>query len=269
MIRQTCQRASREVDERAGQYDPVVDHRSDHDAGEITAAGQAYLLTARSMLTSGQPITVSALAARMHVSKQAASEMVARFVRDDLLASGNAHELELTSSGRTVADAIFRRHALMEWLLTKVMGLGWAESDEEAMRLQGAISPRVENAIRGLVGDPETCPHGNPIDLELALRRPTGVPLADVASGDEVTIYRITEEAEEDADLLSYLEGQQLVPGTVARIVEVSKSRDAIVIDGPAGRSTMGLRPAALIRVLPGRADPALFHRMPEQRPSV
>jgi DtxR family transcriptional regulator, Mn-dependent transcriptional regulator len=268
MIKQTCPRSSSRVDCAQGRYDPFVEHRSDHDAGEITAAGQAYLLTARSMLTSGQPITVSALAARMHVSKQAASEMVARFVRDDLIAAGNAHELELTSSGRAAADSIFRRHALMEWLLTKVMGLGWAESDEEAMRLQGAVSPRVESAIRGLVGDPETCPHGNPIDLEVALRRPAGVRLADVAAGDEITIYRITEEAEEDADLLSYLEAQQLVPGTIARIVEVSKSRDAIVIDGPAGRSTMGLRPAALIRVLPGRADPTLFHRMPERSAS-
>jgi DtxR family Mn-dependent transcriptional regulator len=243
-----------------------VANGAEHDQGDISAAGQAYLLTARSMLTSGQPITVSALAARMHVSKQAASEMVARFVRDGLLAPGSGHELALTPAGRTAADAIFRRHALMEWLLTKVVGLGWAESDEEAMRLQGAVSVRVESAIRALVGDPETCPHGNPIDLEVALRRPPGTPLSDVASGDEITIYRITEEAEEDADLLSYLEGQQLVPGTVARIVEVSTSRDAVVIDGPTGRSTMGLRPASLIRVLPGRADQSLFHRMPERR---
>jgi DtxR family Mn-dependent transcriptional regulator len=243
-----------------------VSHGADHDPSEVTAAGQAYLLTARSMLTSGQPITVSALAARMHVSKQAASEMAARFVRDDLLASGNPHELTLTPAGRAAADAIFRRHALMEWLLTKVIGLGWAESDEEAMRLQVAVSPRLESAIRELVGDPETCPHGNPIDLEVALRRPPGTPLSDVAAGDEVTIYRITEEAEEDADLLSYLEAQQLVPGTLALIVEVSKSRDAIVIDGPVGRSTMGLRPASLIRVLPGQADPTLFHRMPDRR---
>lgn len=241
-------------------------HGAEHDQNELTAAGQAYLLTARSMVTSGQPITVTALAARMRVSKQAASEMVARFVRDDLLATGNAHELELTPAGRIAADAIFRRHALMEWLLTKVVGLGWAESDEEAMRLQAAVSPRVEGAIRALVGDPETCPHGNPIDLEVALRRPPGIRLADIAPGDEITIYRITEEAEEDADLLSYLEGQQLVPGTIACVVEVSASRDAIVIDGPVGRSTMGLRPAALIRVLPGRADPSLFHRMPERR---
>jgi DtxR family Mn-dependent transcriptional regulator len=215
------------------------------------------------MVASGQPITISGLAARMHVSKQAASEMAARFMREGLFEPGTEREVSLSEAGRAASDAIFRRHALLEWLLTKVCGLGWAESDEEAMRMQVAISPRVEAAIRTLVGDPETCPHGNPIDLEVALRRPAGIPLAQATAGDDVTIYRITEEAEEDADLLSYLEQQQLVPGTVARVVEVSASRDAIVLDGPTGRSTMGLRPAALIRVLAGEADRSLFHRMP------
>ncbi len=240
----------------------------DHGEHELSAASQAYLLTARSMAASLQPITISALAARMRVSKQAASEMVARLSRDGLFEPGD-REVHLTDEGRTAADAIFRRHALLEWLLTRVIGLGWAESDEEAMRLQGAVSPRVEAAIRDLVGDPQTCPHGNPIDLATALARPAGVALSDAQPGTEITIYRITEEAEEDADLLSYLEQQGLVPGTVARVVEVSSSRDSIVVDGPTGRANMGLRPASLIRVLPGRADPALFHRMPSFGASV
>jgi hypothetical protein len=82
--------------------------------------------------------------------------------------------------------------------------------------------------------------------------------------GSEVTIYRITEEAEEDKELLVYLEEAGLVPGTIARVAEVSIGRDSVTLDGPRGRSTMGLRPAALIRVLPGHADASLFHRVPE-----
>jgi len=235
----------------------------DHTPHEISAAGQAYLLTARSMLTANQPITISSLAARMQVSKQAASEMVGRLSRDGLFEPGTERDLVLTGEGQAAADSIFRRHALLEWLLTRVIGLGWAESDDEAMRLQVAVSPRVEAAIRRLVGDPQTCPHGNPIDLATARSRPPGIPLSDVAAGTDVTIYRITEEAEEDADLLTYLETQQLVPGTRARVAEVSVSRDSLAIDGPTGRSTMGLRPASLIRVLPGAADPSLFHSLP------
>ena len=67
------------------------------------------------------------------------------------------------------------------------------------MRLQGALSPRVEAKLDELLGHPETCPHGNPIDLETARRRPAGTPLSELESGTRATVLRITEEAEEDA----------------------------------------------------------------------
>ena len=162
-----------------------------------------------------------------------------------------------------MADTIFRRHSLLEGLLTRVVGLGWAESDEEAGKLQGALSPRVEAAIDELLGHPPTCPHGNPIDAHAAQARPSGLPLSDAEPGGTITILRITEEAEEDAELLVYLEQEGLVPGVHARVLEVSAARDSIALEGPRGGTAMGLRPAALIRVLPGIADPSLFHRVP------
>src|SRR3990172_1874442 len=118
--------------------------RRDGTSRGLSEAAQTYLLTVRSIVGTGQPLTVSALAARMHVSKQAASEMAGRLVANGLLESNTERELGLSTRGQTMADDIFRRHALLEWLLTKVIGLGWAESDEEAMRLQSGGSPRGE-----------------------------------------------------------------------------------------------------------------------------
>jgi DtxR family Mn-dependent transcriptional regulator len=229
----------------------------------LSEAAQGYLLTLRSMNGSGATTTTSALARRMGVSVQAASEMVGRLTSDGLVNHRSDRSLELTADGVVAADTIFRRHALLEWLLTRVIGLGWAESDEEAMRLQSAISPRVEAAIADLVGHPATCPHGNPIDTAAAARRPPGIPMSEAEPGTAITIFRITEEAEEDADLLVYLQEQGLTPGVTVNVAEISTSRDSITLDGPLGRSTMGLRPASLIRVLPGIADASLFHRVP------
>jgi DtxR family Mn-dependent transcriptional regulator len=249
---------------RDTRYDRRVARRSDSSsASELSEAGQAYLLALRSMTEQDEGPTTAGLARRIGVSTQAASEMVSRLQAEDLVRHGHGRGLALTERGRSVADAVFRRHALLEWLLIHVIGLGWAESDEEAARLQGSISPRVVDRIAGMLGDPRTCPHGNPIDAATARRRPRGIPLSEARAGTDVTIYRITEQAEEDVELLTFLEGAHLVPGTVARIVDVSAARDSITIDGPRGRDTIGLRPAALIRVLPGRADPALFHRVP------
>ena len=101
------------------------------------------------------------------------------------------------------------------------------------------------------------------IDEAAAARRPTGEALSDVDSGSHVTIYRITEAAEEDTGLVSYLEARGLRPGAEATVLARSESTDSLTLDGPLGRATLGLRPASLVRVLTGEPEPALFHRVP------
>lgn len=246
-----------------------------HRAGDLSGAAQEYLMVLRTLSGNDVRITAAVVARRLGVSTQAASEMLRRLAHDGLVAgpeasvappsSPSGRELHLTSAGRTAADAIFRRHALCEWLLSEVVGLGWAESDKEAERLQAAISPQVEARLDLLFGHPETCPHGNPIDLETARRRPAGVPLSTIPAGERATVYRVTEEAEEDSGLLSYLEARGLRPGATVAILARSESLDSLTLDGPLGRATLGLRPAALIRVLQGDPDPALFHRPPRE----
>src|SRR3982751_4622743 len=225
------------------------------DPADISAAAQEYLLALRVMGSDGRVATAAQLGRHVGVSTQAASEMCKRLAGEGLLEPATGRGLVLTNAGRAAADAIFRRHALLEWLLTSVVGLSWAESDVEAMRLQGALSPRVESKLDELLGHPDTCPHGNPIDLETARRRPAGVPLATIPAGGRATIYRVTEEAEEDSALLSYLEARGLRPGAPIAVLARSESLDSLTLDGPLGRATLGLRPASLIRVLPGDAE--------------
>lgn len=234
-----------------------------HDPDDLSSAAQEYLLALRVMAGDGRRVTSAQVGRHVGVSTQAASEMFRRLAADGLVEQHEGRDLVLTVPGRAAADGIFRRHALLEWLLTSVIGLGWAESDEEAARLQGAISPRVEARLDELLGHPPTCPHGNPIDAETARSRPAGVPLDTVDAGQHATIYRITEEAEEDAALLSYLEARALTPGARINVLARSESLDSLTLEGPRGRATLGLRPAALVRVLIGDADLALFHRVP------
>ncbi len=233
------------------------------DSADISTVAQEYLLALRVIASDGRMARAGQVGRHVGVTTQAASEMCRRLGADGLLETTRGRGLALTTAGRTAADAIFRRRALLEWLLTSVVGLSWAESDVEAMRLQGALSPRVEAKLDALLGHPETCPHGNPIDLEAARRRPSGTPLSELESGSKATVLRITEEAEEDAGLLSYLEARALTPGAHITVLARSESLDSLTLDGPRGRATLGLRPAALIRVIAGEADPKLFHHIP------
>ena len=229
---------------------------------ETSAAEQTYLLAIRQS-RGGEPLSAAHLARRMGVSPQATSEMLRRLSNADLVTIGEHRHVRLTAKGNHEADAIYRRHALAEWLLASVLGIPWAETDPEAVRLQSHISPRVEAALDELLGHPEVCPHGNPIDLAAAERRPDGTLLSDVDSGSQVTIYRITEAAEDDGGLVSYLEARGLRPGANVTILARSESTDSLTLEGPLGRATLGLRPASLIRVLEGDPDAELFHKVP------
>ena len=236
-----------------------------HASSDLSGAAQEYLLALRVAATDESKVTAASIARHLGVSPQAASEMFRRLGADGLVQPADARELCLTPAGRAAADAIFRRRALLEWLLTTMVGLGWAEADEEAGRLQGAISPRVEGRLDDLLGHPETCPHGNPIDAAVAARRPAGTPLSELEAGEWATVYRIMEAAEQDPALLSYLEARALTPGVRIEVLARSESLDAVTLEGPRGRATLGLRPASRIRVIRGEADPALFHRVPER----
>ena len=232
-----------------------------------TDAAADYLMTIRYMHGEGQPVIAARLAERLGVSAATVSEMVTRLSREGLLRVDDAtRQLELTDAGRMTAERTFRRHALAEWLLTEVVGLGWAEADEEAHHLQHALSERVTDRIDDLLGNPPTCPHGNPIPRDgRTPERPAGMPLSQARDGDEVTILRVTEEAEEDARLLTFLQEHDVRPGRIFEVREVAEHIGTMTMVGPSGEVTLGLTAAAKLRALPGRADPDLFHRVPER----
>jgi DtxR family transcriptional regulator, Mn-dependent transcriptional regulator len=240
---------------------------------EPTEAAAEYLMTIRYMHGEGQPVIAARLAERLRVSAATVSEMVTRLVREGLLAvDGDTRQLNLTDAGRTAAERTFRRHALSEWLLTEVIGLGWAEADEEAHHLQHAFSDRVTDKIDELLGNPPTCPHGNPIPRGgHTPERPAGLPLSSARAGSDVTILRVTEEAEEDARLLTFLQENGVRPGHAFEVVDVSEHIGTMTLRRANGGAddghevTIGLSAAAKLRMLEGRADPALFHRVPER----
>jgi DtxR family Mn-dependent transcriptional regulator len=234
---------------------------------EPTDAAADYLMTIRYMHGEGQPVIAARVAERMGVSPATMSEMATRLIREGLLLVDEAtRQLELTERGRSTAERTFRRHALAEWLLTEVVGLGWAEADEEAHHLQHALSERVTDRLDELLGRPPTCPHGNPIPRDgHPPDRPAGIPLSAAAEGGTVTILRVTEEAEEDARLLTFLQEHDVRPGSVFEVGEVAEHIGTMTLRGPAGDVTVGLSAAAKLRALPGTAEAGLFHRVPER----
>ena len=168
---------------------------------------------------AGLPITGANIARAMQLSPPTVHEMIGRLERDGYVSRGDDKSLAFTDDGREHAQAIVRRHRLIERFLTDVLGIPWDEVHEEAERLEHAMSPVLEERMLAAIGDATTCPHGHPI-VEGA--REQGALLADVEPGAKVHVLRFENEAEE---LLHYLKQTGLRAGARRATLESSERR--------------------------------------------
>ncbi len=151
------------------------------------------------------------IADRLGVSRPAVSEMIKRMAAEGLVSLDGG--IRLTAAGGRLAERVVRRHRLAERFLTDVLGLSWAEAHTEAGRWEHVLTDPVEAAMNRLLGDPTTCPHGNPIPGS-GYEVPDTVVLAEVPVGASFEVTRIPEELEFTEGLLDFLEAASVLPGT-------------------------------------------------------
>lgn len=147
---------------------------------------------------------------------------------DRLEAAGTARReddgtVALTEAGIEPATTAVRRHRLTERLLADVIGLEWWKVHHEAERWEGVVSADVEAKLIELLGDPGTCPHGNPIPgSRNAPYHPDAVVLAEAPIGP-VQVLRITETLEGDDEALQVLQSCGFVPGKDCEVQRVER----------------------------------------------
>lgn len=171
------------------------------------------------------------VADRLEVSRPAVSEMIRRMEGAGLIEI-NGGVIRLLPDGHALAETVVRRHRLAERFLTDMLGLSWAEAHDEAGRWEHVISPTVEVAMMRALGDPTTCPHGNPIP-GTDYQPPTSVTLDTLSVGQSFTVSRIPEELEFTPGLLEFLESSSLLPGHSGMVTALMpKGITVVEIDG-------------------------------------
>ncbi|MCH8993768.1 MAG: metal-dependent transcriptional regulator [Chloroflexi bacterium] len=211
-----------------------------------TATVEDYLQVIYDRLADGKTVIAARLAEGIGVSSPTAWATLQRMQRDGLVKLSERRDINLTASGTTAAESIKRRHYLTERLLVDILGLDWAAAHEEAHRIEHAVSPKVEERIMAVLGNPTTCPHGNPFP---GLPRPPTVLLSTLKEGDEREIDGVQEAAEEDADLMRFLEQNGLKPGVRLKVTEVASYNSTMTVEVEGGRVVLGLPAAACLRV--------------------
>lgn len=189
---------------------------------ELHDTTEEYLETILELEEEGVLPIRARLVERLGVSAPSVSETVNRLVDAGYTELLDDRSLRLTPKGRELATTVVRRHRLAERLLVDVIGLEWEKVHKEAARWEHAISADVEEKLILLLGDPATCPHGNPIpgSAHTAAHGPT-TPLSSATPGP-FDVIRIGERIEVDDDALRLLADAALVPGHRAEVLDVT-----------------------------------------------
>ncbi len=170
---------------------------------------------------------------RLGVSAPAVSETVKRLEREGYLTLDSDRVMHLTESGRALATSVLRRHRLAELLLVDVLKVPWSQVHEEACRLEHAISDNLETHLVALLGDPGTCPHGNPIPGSANVTDPGPLqPLSSVEVGSACVVRRIDEHLQTQVDRMRILESAHLLPGQQVVLAELQSWQIALDVDG-------------------------------------
>ena len=168
----------------------------------------------------GEEIIAARLAESLDVTAPTVTVTLKRMERDGWIEVEGRKNIHLTPAGCDAASSVIRRHMLTEWMLARMLKVPWSDIHSEAHTIEHSISDDIEKKMSQNFDDPQLCPHGNPLPgYEYVTAQ--WASLTQMQVGDRVIIRRVHEIAENDSDLLQYLETNGVIPGTQAVISEV------------------------------------------------
>jgi DtxR family Mn-dependent transcriptional regulator len=217
-------------------------------------ATEEYLEAVYRLEREGSGVSTSGLATELGVAPASVSGMLKRLASEGYVEHRSRGDVRLTRKGLEIGVRVVRRHRLAECLLTEVLGFPWDEVQNEACRLEHAISQKVEDRLVAVLGDPKVCPHGRPIPPADGSDPPRlGVPLAQIAAGESATVHGVTEEVPE---ILRYLGEIGLRPGKRVTVFEKAPLGGPVTIGIADRRHAISLELARMVTVLSETAEP-------------
>jgi len=213
-----------------------------------SATIEDYLEILLIMQRDGVPIVGARLAELFKVSPPTVTNTLKRMMRDGLVASDETQGIFLSPSGLETARSVMRRHMLSEWLLIKMLKIPWSQTHAEAHNLEHTVSEMLEEQMRANLGDPKTCPHGNPMPGYEAITA-AWVPLPEITPGETVIFRRIHELGENQPELMRFLEDNGLLPGVELTVREILPFNQTITLSTEHGHVSLGFAAARLIFV--------------------
>ncbi|MCL4341909.1 MAG: metal-dependent transcriptional regulator [Candidatus Thermoplasmatota archaeon] len=185
----------------------------------MTLNREDYLLVMWEFIESFGSITEKALADRLKISPPTAHEYLQKLTDAGLIIKKRG-DIRFTPDGHRQAIDLVRMHRVTEVFAHRFLEIPWEDTHSSVMELEHLFSGDKGDKLFKNLGNPETCPHGNPTD---PLRPEVEVSLTLAPEGK----YIFKRISFEERDILRSLSSLNCLPGTW---VEIIKSPDEFVM---------------------------------------
>jgi DtxR family Mn-dependent transcriptional regulator len=204
-------------------------------------------LKAMAELSDHDVVATARLAEHLNVTSVSVNEMVRRLSEQGLTTHTPYKGVALTKKGRLVAGNVMRRQRLWECFLYDHLKIEWSRLYELACSLEHATAPEVTEALAIFLGDPKTCPRGNPIPAADGSFTPlNGIPLSKAAIGESLQVLAVKATA---TDVLKYLCERGILPGCKLTVVEAAPLQGPLTLRLAGKEIALGLSLAEFVIV--------------------
>lgn len=213
---------------------------------QLSESTEMYL-KAMAEMSNREAVAIGRLAERLSVTPVSANEMVKRLGEQGLMTHTPYKGVTLTKKGREAASNVIRRQRLWECFLYEHLKIEWSKVYELACSLEHATAPEVTEALAGFLGNPKTCPRGNPIpDENGAFISLDGIPLSAVTVGKTVRVLAVNATA---THILKYLQDRNILPGHELRVMEAAPLKGPLTLHIDGKEVALGLSMAEFVIV--------------------
>lgn len=142
------------------------------------------------------------LSQTLSISAASVTEMNMRLLKEGLISHAPYRGVQLTPSGKRIANKLIRKHRIWEVFLSEKLGYDWNEVHADADLLEHVSSDMLIERLNDFLDEPTFDPHGGVIpNNDGSLPETSKFPLTDIVIGEQFKIM----EVDDDKSFLNYL----------------------------------------------------------------
>ncbi len=196
-----------------------------------------YLKTIFSLSEAFDSANEKKISQDLNVSMATVSEYLNKLSSKNLIIK-NGRGIKLTGAGYILAIPVIVKHRISEVFALKMLEVPWEETHKAVMDIEHTIDGKYfGNFIRNL-GNPKSCPHGNPINFDA---KQHDFDLDNLNNGK----YVLSRIVYEDSNLLKQLADINMLPGTEINLIKDNE----FILYNPNGEIKLSFINSRAIRV--------------------